>query len=385
MQAPPQGLWPVFLEFFKLGLISFGGPAAHAALMEKEIVNRKKWISHQQFLDFMGGVNLIPGPNSTQMTMLVGYHLRGWAGMIAAGMGFIIPAALITLVIAVFYVRYGSLPGVEPVMQGIKPAILMIIAAAILSLARKAIKSTSLALLGIAVVALALLGVSELSLILAAGLLGMLGFMVKAGWRHDGGSLKNLAPFLLLQGIALSTPFTSLKLFWIFIKIGALLFGSGYVLIAYMDGELVQNLGWISREQLLDAIAIGQFTPGPLLSAATFVGYTIDGYSGALLATLGIFLPSFLFIMILYPFLPRLRKSAYTSRFLDSVNVAAVAVMLAVSLTMAGEILVQWQGILIALLAAAAIWGPYKLNSIWIVLLSGIIGLILYGPLWPMA
>jgi chromate transporter len=309
MPSPLQ----IFLEFFRLGLIAFGGPAAHAALMEKELVGRRKWITHQQFLDYLGGVNLIPGPNSTQITMLVGYQLRGFWGMILGGLGFVIPAAAITGVIAVFYVKFQELPQLESILFGIKPAILAIIASAVFKLGKKAVKGYELGVLGFIVVVITLLGVNEITAILGAGFIGMLYFAVKrrAG---QGTGLKTFFPFFLLNIASVSAvQYSTLKLFWIFMKIGALLFGSGYVLIAYVNAELVEKLGWITPEQLLDAIAIGQFTPGPLISSATFIGYLLDGYKGAMIATAGIVLPSFLFILLLYPFIGKLRKSPLTA------------------------------------------------------------------------
>lgn len=367
----------ILLEFLRLGLISFGGPAAHAALMEQELVARKKWLTHQQFLDYMGGVNLIPGPNSTQMTMLVGYQLRGIPGMLMSGTGFILPAALITGVLAAVYTRYQELHALESIMMGIKPAILIIIAGAVVKLGRKAIKNLPLAILGVMVLMSSFLGVNEITAILGAGVVGMLFFSIRNKTKPQ--NLKSLFPLLAVQGLgATAATYSSLKLFWIFVKIGSLLFGSGYVLIAYVNTELVENLGWITPGQLIDAIAIGQFTPGPLLTSATFIGYILDGWKGATIATLGIFLPSFLFIVILYPFIGKLRKSAYTSAFLDSVNVAAVAVMAAVSIHLSLDVVTSWKAILIMALAAVAVWGPKKISSLWIVAGAGILGYFIF-------
>ena len=366
----------IFLEFVKLGFIAFGGPAAHAALMERELVQRRGWISSQLFLDFLGAVNLIPGPNSTQLTMLVGYKLRGFWGMLASGFGFILPAALITGALAWLYVSMGHLPQIESFFFGLKPAVIAVIAGAILQLGRKAIKGLWLALLAMLVLAATLLGLNEITAILGAGLLGMGAFAIHKGFRGSG-NLKNIAPFLLMQTAALAAPITTGKLFLVFLKIGAVLFGSGYVLVAYIDAELVQKLGWLTREQLLDAIAIGQFTPGPILSAATFVGYILQGWTGALAATLGIFLPSFLFIMILYPIIPRLRKSPYTAAFLDSVNAAAVAVMLSVSITMTRDLAADWRAALIMLLGLLMVFAFKKLSSVYIILGGAVLGYLL--------
>jgi len=366
----------IFLQFLKLGFIAFGGPAAHTALMEREIVQRRAWLSQQLFLDFMGSVNLIPGPNSTQMTMLTGYKLRGFWGMLASGMGFIIPAVLITGVLAWVYVRMGHLPQIEAFFFGLKPAVIAVIAGAILQLGRKAVKGVWLALLAVLVLAATLLGVNEITAILGAGALGMAAFAIHKGFRGSA-NLKNIAPFVLLQTAGMAAPLTTGKLFLVFMKIGAVLFGSGYVLVAYLDGELVQKLGWLTREELLDAIAIGQFTPGPILSAATFVGYVLQGWTGALVATLGIFLPSFLFIVILYPIIPRLRRSPFTAAFIDSVNVAAVAVMLSVSIVMTVDVAADWRAALILAAALAVVFAFKKLSSVWIILGGAVAGYVL--------
>jgi chromate transporter len=372
MPSPLQ----IFLEFFRLGLIAFGGPAAHAALMEKELVGRRKWITHQQFLDYLGGVNLIPGPNSTQITMLVGYQLRGFWGMIMGGLGFVIPAAAITGALAVFYVEYQSLPQLESILFGIKPAILAIIASAVIKLGKKAVKGFELGVLGLIVVVITLLGVNEITAILGAGFAGMLYFSMKKRI-GQGKGLNTFFPFFLLNvASATISQYSTLKLFWIFTKIGALLFGSGYVLIAYVNAELVEKLGWITPEQLLDAIAIGQFTPGPLISSATFIGYLLDGYKGALVATAGIVLPSFIFILLLYPFIGKLRKSPLTSAFLDSVNVAAVGVMVSVSIILAKEVVIGWQPLVILIISLILVMGPWKVNSLWVVLLGGLSGIL---------
>lgn len=366
----------IFLQFLKLGLIAFGGPAAHAALMEQELVTRKKWLKPQTYLDYLGAVNLIPGPNSTQLTMLVGYQLRGFWGMVAGGMGFVLPAALITGMLAWLYVELGHVPAIESLFYGVKPAVIAVIAGAILKLGKKALKTIWLGILGTITLLAALLGLNEITAILGAGVVGMLVFAIRnrfKGWK----STKSLAPFALLNiaGTGIAT-YSTLKLFWIFFKIGAVLFGTGYVLVAYMDGELVEKAGWITRDQLLDAIAIGQFTPGPILSAATFVGYLLEGWKGAAVATAGIFLPSFVFIMILYPIIPRLRKSPLTAAFLDAVNMGAVAVMLAVSLVMAREVVVEPAAAVIMALALLAVFGQKRFGAVWVIVGGAVLGLL---------
>ncbi|MFP4064818.1 MAG: chromate efflux transporter [Bacteroidales bacterium] len=395
----------IFLQFLKIGAIAFGGPAAHAGLMEHELVTRKKWITVQSLLDYIGAVNLIPGPNSTQLTMLVGYKLRGWRGMVAGGFGFIIPAAVITVILAVVYVRLGEVPAIESLFYGIKPAVIAVIAGAIYKMGKKAFKNIWLGMLGVIVLGANLLGLNEIMAILGAGIAGMTFYAIRRGFRsgsddkshgdsegNDRSSLlsslfrrlrggKNthaLAPFVLLQATVVAvTQYSTLKLFWIFFKIGALLFGTGYVLVAYMDGELVEKAGWLTREQLLDAIAIGQFTPGPILSAATFTGYLLEGWTGAIVATMGIFLPSFAFILLLYPLIPRLRKSPYTANFLDSVNMGAVAVMLAVSIQMGFEVVADWGTALILGLGLLVAFSRRKPGAVWIILGGALLGLLL--------
>ncbi len=389
MTGDPPGrvkLAELFLQFLKLGMIAFGGPAAHAGLMEREIVNRKRWVTPGMFLDFIGSVNLIPGPNSTQLTMLVGYRKGGFWGMMLSGAGFILPAALITGILAWVYVSAGHIPAVDSILFGLKPAVLAIIAGAILKLGRKALKSLWLGVLGAAVVVLVFAGLGEIIAILGAGALGMLVYIIysiaggkreksnKGEGRQTTGRKKrnrglfSIMPLLTVNaGLAAVAQVSTVKIFWIFFKIGAVLFGSGYLLVAYMDGEIVEKLGWISREQLLDAIAIGQFTPGPILSSATFVGYLLQGTTGAIAATIGIFLPSVLFILLLYPLIPRLRRSVYTSAFLDSVNMAAVAVMLAVTMSMAVDIVIDWRSTVILVLGLAAVFGLKKISSVLII------------------
>lgn len=363
----------VALVFFKLGCFAFGGPAAHIAMMEDEIIEKRKWMTRDYFLDLIGTTNLIPGPNSTEMTMHCGYERAGKAGLFVAGIAFIFPATLITALIAYLYVKYGELPQVEPFIYGIKPAVLAIIAAAILKLSKKAIKSTELAILGVLVLVASLLGVNEIVALLSAGILGMLYFYLKTKSLSD---LKVFSPFLLVFGIKVSiAKITTLKLFLIFLKVGTILYGSGYVLFAYLDAELVTR-GLLTRAELIDAIAMGQFTPGPVLSTSTFIGYQLSGFTGALVATAGIFLPSFLFVLILNPFIPKMQQSKILRYFLDSVNVAAVAVMLAVLFIMAKETLIEWQSIIIALLAVVLTFKT-KINTIWTIVIGAVLGYIL--------
>ena len=382
------GLGEIARVFAKLGVIAFGGPAAHIAMMEEEFVVRRKWIGRQHFLDLIGATNLVPGPNSTEMTMHVGYERGGWRGLFVAGACFIGPAVLLTGLAAWAYVEYGSLPAVETFLYGIKPAVLAIILGALWRLGKKAIKGWQLAVLAAAVTAAVLAGLGEVWALLAGGVVGAL--WLKASGRRDSGSAGRILPLLFLQGgvqtagavaggaAAISLP----KLFWFFLKVGSVLYGSGYVLVAFLEGGLVDDLGWLTRAQLLDAIAIGQFTPGPVLSTSTFVGYVVGAaggvgpVAGAAVATLGIFLPSFLFVWALNPLVPRLRESAWLSAALDAVNAAAVALMVAVTIELGLDVLVSWPAVAIALAAAAAVL-RFGVSAVWVVVGGAVAGWLL--------
>ena len=361
--------------FFKMGCIAFGGPAAHIAMMEEEIVNKRKWMSRQHFLDLIGVTNLIPGPNSTEMTMHCGHERAGIPGLFVAGFSFIFPAVVITGFLAWLYTTYGSLPNVEPFVFGIKPAVLAIIAGAILKLGKKALKGWELGVLGLLVVAASLLGFNEVTVLLVAGVLGAIYFTSKTKLAD---SPKSIVPLVLLQ-ISTTTvvKITSLKVFWTFLKVGSVLYGSGYVLFAYLDAELVST-GWLTQQELMDAIAVGQFTPGPVLSTATFIGYQLTGFWGAIAASLGIFLPSFLFVLILNPLIPKMRKSKVLGHFLNSVNVAAVAVMVGVLFEMSRVILINdWRAIIIAVISIGITFGLKKSNAMWTVLGGSLLGYLL--------
>jgi len=358
--------------FLKLGFVAFGGPAAHIAMLEDEVVEKRKWMTRDHFLDLIGATNLIPGPNSTEMTMHVGYQYAGVAGLFMAGICFIGPAVLLTGILAYLYIEYGELPGIAPFLLGIKPAVLAIIAGAIYKLGKKALKSWQLGLIGVIVVIANFCGINEVTCILGGGVLGML-------WANtlEGKSLRSYAPILLFWFTGAGMKLTTTNLFLVFLKVGSVLFGSGYVLVAYLDGELVEKLGWLSKSELLDAIAIGQFTPGPVLSTATFVGYQIQGVQGAMAATLGIFLPSFIFVWILNPLIPKLRSSKITAAFLDAVNVAAVAVMLVVTLMLAKEVLLDWKSLIIASISFYIYFFQKKVSVVYLVLCGAILGWVL--------
>ncbi len=371
------GLREIGLLFFKLGCLAFGGPAAHIAMMEEEAVTCRGWLTRQHFLDLVGATNLIPGPNSTEMTMHIGYERGGRQGLFLAGAAFILPAASITLILAWLYTRYGALPQVQPLLWGIKPAVLAIILSAVYKLGRKAVKSWQLAGLGALVLAAVLLGADEVLVLLAGGLLGALIWRLAHAWR--GMPLLLLWPGVtnLAPGAQASSNVSLLDLALFFLKVGATLYGSGYVLVAYLQGGLVEQLGWLSQEQLLDAIAMGQFTPGPVLTTATFVGYVVAGVPGGIVATMAIFLPSFLFVLILNPLIPRMRQSEWLSVFLDAINVAAVALMAAVLLLLGQATLTDWPAGAIAVLAGAAVF-RFKISSFWLILGGAGLGYLFY-------
>jgi chromate transporter len=370
--------------FLKLGCVAFGGPAAHIAMYEDEVVRRRGWMSAEHFLDLVGATNLIPGPNSTEMTMHVGYERAGWAGLVVAGSCFVLPAALITGVLAWLYVQFGTLPAAAPFLDGIKPAVLAIILGAVWRLGRKAVKSWRVLAVGVAVLVAVLAGANEVIALLVGGVVGMFWLRLGGGRGSEGANVLAVpigAPFTKLAGLgtlsaglgaaAASVPLWKLALF--FLKVGAILYGSGYVLIAFLHGDLVAGYGWLTDQQLLDAVAIGQFTPGPVLSTATFIGYVIAGAPGAVVATVAIFLPSFFFVLILNPLIPRLRSWPWTAAFLDSINVSALALMVAVTLELGMVVLTAWPAWVIAVLAAVLTL-RFRVNAAWVVVGAAVAG-----------
>lgn len=358
--------------FFRLGLTAFGGPAAHIAMMHEEVVRKRKWFTEQHFLDLIGATNLIPGPNSTEMAIHIGRERAGWKGLIIAGLCFILPAVFITGIFAWLYKEYGHLPEAGPFIYGIKPAIIAIILAAVYPLAKSSLKTFELALIGLAVLICSLLHFNEIYLMFGAGVVAL----ILAGFRNN--KLKNIHsffPFIFLQ-ISTINQVSNLNLFWIFLKIGAILYGSGYVLFAFLDTELVVS-GILSRTQLIDAIAVGQFTPGPVFSSVTFIGYQINGFTGALISTVAIFLPSFVFVALLNPLVKKMRNSALFSSFLNAVNVASVAIIISVCYFMSRESISDWRTILIAVLSIILTFSYRKINSAFIVLGGSLAGYLL--------
>ena len=361
--------------FGKLGIIGFGGPAAHIAMMRDEVVIKRKWMNEQHFLDLLGATNLIPGPNSTEMAIHIGYDKGGWKGLLTAGLCFILPAVFITGIFAYLYNLYGQLPEVQPFVYGIKPAIIAIILAAIYPLAKQSVKSINLSLIGIAVLLAAVFGVNEIYLMFGAGLLAFGLYKIQSKQKND--TLQSIVPLTFLQ--ITQTTFwtaTNTKLFWTFLKIGSILYGSGYVLFAFLDTEMVAT-GLLTRQQLMDAIAVGQFTPGPVFSSVTFIGFQINGLSGAIISTIAIFLPSFVFVALLNPLMKMLRNSKGLSAFLDAVNVASVAIIIAVCYEMGKETITDWRTILITVVSAIIVFNFKKINSAYVVLGGSFLGYIL--------
>lgn len=375
---PATPLSELALLFLRLGATAFGGPAAHVAMLRDEVVNRREWMTDAAFLDLLGATNLIPGPNSTEMAIHVGWARRRWTGLAVAGLAFILPATLITGVLAWAYVRYGDLPQARWLLYGVKPVILAIVFQAIWGLAPLAARSWPLRFLGVAAVAASALGVHELAVLLGSGLLVVA--MRAALDRRPPAPVAAFAPLLPLAagaaGLASAGGVTLNGIFWLFCRTGAVLFGSGYVLLAFLRADLVERLGWLTEAQLLDAIAAGQVTPGPVFSTATFVGWLLAGPSGALVATAGIFLPAFVFVALSAPLVPRLRTSPTAAAFLDGVNVASLALMAVVTALLGRAAVIDVPTALLAA-GAAILLLRFRPNSTWLVLGGAVAGAII--------
>jgi len=376
--------------FARLGFTSFGGPAAHIAMMDDEVVRRRRWMTRERFLDLLGATNLIPGPNSTELAIHIGHARAGWAGLVVAGVCFISPAVAIVTAIAWAYVRFGTLPQLAGVLYGVKPMIIAVVLQALWGLGRSAVKSYALAAVGLAALAAALAGVNELVVLAVAGA----GVAVGRGALASGaGRAASWVPVPLLgalstagsagTAVAAAAATTSVGLwpvFAVFLKVGSVLFGSGYVLLAFLRGDLVDRLHWLTESQLLDAVAVGQITPGPVFTTATFVGYLIGGGGGAAVATLGIFLPAFVFVAISGPLVPRIRRSPAAGAALDGINVASLALMAAVTLQLGRAAIVDLPTAILAVLGAAVLI-RYRPNTAWLVLGGALAGVALsYGP-----
>jgi chromate transporter, chromate ion transporter (CHR) family len=358
--------------FLKLGFTAFGGPAAHIGIMHNEVVIKREWLTDEQFLDLLGATNLIPGPNSTEMAIHIGYLRAGWLGLIVGGLGFILPATFIVLTLSWLYVKFGTTPQVGWLLYGIKPVVVAIITQALWTLGSKALKNKTLIFMGIIVFALYFLGVNEILLLFAGGLVIMFISNAQRLRNVNAAALLPLSMMALWQG---AIPFSLPVLFLMFLKIGSVLYGSGYVLLAFLRADFVLRLGWLTDQQLLDAVAIGQITPGPLFTAATFIGYLLGGTTGALLATLGIFLPSFIFVAISNPLIPKIRHSTWASSLLDGVNASALGLMAAVTLQLAASSLTDFYTVIIVIISLTLLL-RYKINSTWLIAGGAIAGFV---------
>lgn len=372
--STPSSLGDVARLFLKLGFTAFGGPAAHIAMMREEVVRRRQWVSEQQFLDLLGAVNLIPGPNSTEMTMHLGLLRAGWPGLLVGGACFILPAMLIVMALAWVYVRVGSTPQATWLLYGVKPVIIAIIVQALVGLVRQAITGPLTVGVGLATLGLYLLGVNEIALLFGGGVLVML-WQNARRWQNTGLASLVLPALSLAPLAVVGTAFSVGLLFLTFLKIGAVLYGSGYVLLAFLRADFVLRLGWLTDQQLLDAVAIGQVTPGPVFTAATFIGFVLGGVPGALWATLGIFLPAFVFVAVSSPLIPRLRRSPWTSGLLDGVNITALGLMAAVTWQLGRASLIDPLTLLLALVALPLLL-HWRLNATWLVLGGAVVGLL---------
>ena len=373
-ERQPKLLWAIVCSFLKLGFTAFGGPAAAIAMMRQEFVLRRKWLDEDSFFDLLGMTNLIPGPNATELAIHIGYRQGNWPGLILAGVSYILPAMGIVLGFAWAYVRWGTLPALDGVLYGIKPVVIAILAAALIGMLRPRLNRAFGLIESVAVFAAYLLGVGPLVLLLAGGAaLFALQYFKQSPLVVLALSIINpLHSFR--QSIALEN-FSLLRLFWVFLKAGALMYGSGYVLLAFIQDDLVDKLGWLTQAQLLDAIAVGQVTPGPLSTTATFVGYLTGGFLAALLATLAMFLPGFLFVALTHPLLKKLRQSTWAGYFLDGVNFAALGLMAGVAWEIGAEALVDPLTVGISLVALFLLL-RFELNAPWLILGGGLIGLL---------
>ncbi|WP_437983600.1 chromate efflux transporter [Sorangium sp. So ce117] len=385
--APTSGedrgaaLWELARLFFRLGATAFGGPAAHVAMMEDEVVRRRGWMTREDFLDLYGATNLIPGPSSTELAIHIGHRRAGWAGLLVAGGCFIVPAALITLGFAWAYVRFGAVPEMSALLYGVKPVIIAVVAQALWGLGRAGLRSRRSLGLAALCAGASLFGIHELAVLAGAGVLAVshrLATGRPAGPPPGAAAVAvplavPLASGAAATAAAVSVPFGLLPLFLFFAKVGSVLFGSGYVLLAFLRADLVERYRWMTEAQLLDAVAVGQVTPGPVFTAATFIGYLLGRVPGALVATAGIFLPAFFFVALSGPLIPRVRRSPVASAFLDGVNAASLALMAVVSFRLARAAVVDWLTGALAI-AAALLLIRYRVSSLWLILAGAVIG-----------
>ncbi|MFI5088688.1 MAG: chromate efflux transporter [Terriglobales bacterium] len=365
----PVSLAEIALVFFRLGTIAFGGPAAHVAMMEDEFVRRRKWLTRQEFLDRLGASNLIPGPSSTEMAIHIGFSKRGWPGLLVAGCCFIVPAAIMVALIAAGYVRYGSLPRVEHILYAIKPVVIAVVVQAFWKLARSAVKSAWLAVIGVVCTVAYLFHVQELALLAVAGIAAAGPVLV----RSRRMAMLLLAPMAAVASRPDAVPFGLSRLFLTFLKISSVLFGSGYVLLAFLRSDFVDRLHWLTEKQLLDAVAVGQVTPGPVFTTATFVGYLVGGTRGAAVATVAVFLPAFILVAASGPLIPRIRRSALAGAFLDGVIIGSLALMGVVAWQLGRAAIVDFTTAAIALVSAILLF-RFRVSSAWLVIGAAVVG-----------
>ncbi|MBI3184189.1 MAG: chromate efflux transporter [Myxococcales bacterium] len=367
----------VALLFLRLGATAFGGPAAHIAILEDEVVRRRAWLTREEFLDLLGVSSLIPGPTSTELAIHIGFRRAGWAGLLLAGACFITPAALIVGGLAWAYTRFGALPEVAGLLSGVKPVVVAVVAQALVGFGRAAVKTRLLGALGVAGAAASFLGANELLVLFAAGALSAASRWASLRARADTrmGALAFVPLAALVPASAAAAPFALWRLFLFFLKVGSVLFGSGYVLLAFLRADLVERWGWLSEAQLIDAVAVGQVTPGPLFTTATFIGYLLGGLPGAAVATVGIFLPAFAFAALSGPLVRRVRASKVAGAFLDGVNVASLALMAVVTFEIGRASLVELKGALLSL-ASLLILMRFRVSASWLVLAGAAVGLL---------
>jgi chromate transporter len=370
--TPSRASLPELAALFgRLGATAFGGPAAHIAMMHDEVVKRRKWVTEERFLDLLGATNLIPGPNSTEMAIHIGWERRRWAGLVVAGLAFIVPATAITGLLAWAYVRFGSVPAIGWLLYGVKPVILGVVVQAIWGLAPRAAPTPGLRVLGGLAALLVVLGVHELAVLFGAGAAAFV--LARAARRHSTSAACLLLPLAPTAAASAAGAVTLPALFWVFVKTGSVLFGSGYVLLAFLQADLVDRLGWLTQAQLLDAISVGQVTPGPVFTTATFIGYVLAGPGGALVATAGIFLPAFVFVALSGPLVPRLRASPGAAAFLDGVNVASLALMVVVTMQLGWAALIDVPAVCLGVVSVILLV-RFKLGSTWLIFGGAAVG-----------
>jgi len=363
------------LVFLKLGTVAFGGPAAHIAMMEDEFVTRRRWLTREQFLDRLGAANLIPGPSSTEMAIFIGYEKRGWAGLLIAGCSFILPAAVLVGVIAAAYVRYGALPQVSGVLYAVKPVVIAVVVQAFWNLSRSGVKSRWLGVVGLVAAVLYGIGVHEVLILAIAALLAIAPLLYQY-FRRSPALPAIVGPLSLTPVLAakvVTVPVSLLRLFLAFAKIGAVLFGSGYVLLAFLRADLVNRLHWLTEKQLLDSVAVGQVTPGPVFTTATFIGYIIGGVPGALISTVGIFAPGFVFVALSGFLIPRIRRSHIAGSMLDGIVVGSLALMGVVAWQLGRAAIIDVPTLVIAIVSAVLLL-RFRVNSAWLISAAGVFG-----------